>query len=287
MIQYTTNQICQLCGVSRKQLRYYEERGILSQVPRSDGNNYRYYTQEHIYEIVAARGLKNMDMSLAEMKDVIYGASVGSVQMSMLKQLNLARENLETSLRQYEQGAIAYARLAEALSLLKLQSRQSDPFQFEVVDRPQQDVVALSYSSTFEDEACCDVEYLPRIQTAAQEVNATSFGALLYLTYGHFDPDTRVFDGQPHDFKIAVPVLDRKKPSSLYHTIPAFRGVSALHIGSPKEGRLHRTYAELLSWAETQGFRLENWSVEEWLISPMVTNNKDLWMIQIVIPIRE
>ena len=33
MGQYNTNEICQLCGVSRKQLRYYEERGILSAVP--------------------------------------------------------------------------------------------------------------------------------------------------------------------------------------------------------------------------------------------------------------
>lgn len=287
MNKYTTNKFCQLCGVSRKQLRYYEERGILSQVPRSGSNNYRYYTQEHIYEIVAAKGLKNMDMSLAEMKDVIYGASVGSVQLSMQKQLNLARENLETSLRQYEQSAIAYARLVEALSLLKLQRRQDAASQFEVVDRPQQDVIALSYASTFEDEACCDVEYLPQIQTAAQEVNTTSFGALLYLTYGHFDPDACLFDRQVHDFKIAVPVLDRKKPSPLYHTIPPFRGVSAIHIGSPKEERLYHTYMDLLTWAREQGYPLENWSVEEWLISPMVTNNKDLWMIQIVIPIRE
>ena len=100
MNQYSTNKLCQLCGVSRKQLRYYEERGILSDVPRSDGNNYRYYTQEHIYEIVAAKGLKNIDMSLAEMKDVIYGKNVGTIQLSLQKQLNLARENLEQSLRQ-------------------------------------------------------------------------------------------------------------------------------------------------------------------------------------------
>ena len=33
--------------------------------------------------------------------------------------------------------------------------------------------------------------------------------------------------------------------------------------------------------------RMESWSVEDWLISPMITNNKELWVIQIIVPIRE
>ncbi|MEM5779690.1 MAG: MerR family transcriptional regulator [Lawsonibacter sp.] len=287
MKTYNTNEICRLCGVSRKQLRYYEERGILGAVPRQCGNNYRYYTHEHIYEIVAAKALKNIDMSLAEMKDVIYGKSVGSIQLSLQQQLNSARENLETSLRQYEQSAIIYAKLAEALSFLKLHYRQTDTdLTAEVIDHAEQDVVSLSYSSTFEDEACCDIECLPKIQMLTQEVNAISFGALLYMTYDHFDSGSCSFDHQIHNFKIAAPVLDRKKSCLHYDTVPAFRGVSAIHIGSPKKKRLYHTYMNLLRWAKDQGYQLENWSVEEWLISPMITNNKDLWVIRIMIPFK-
>ncbi len=287
MRTYNTNEICQLCGVSRKQLRYYEERGILSQVPRQRGNNYRYYTHEHIYEIVAAKALRNIDMSLAEMKDVIYGKNVGSIQLSLQQQLNSARETLEVSLRQYEQSAIIYAKLAEALSFLRLHYRQvEDNLNMELIDHPRQDVVSLSYTSTFEDEDCCDIECLPKIQRLTQEVNAISFGALLYTTYDHFDSTTCLFDDQVHDFKIAAPVLDRKKPCAHYDTIPSFRGVSTIHIGSPKGKRLYHTYMRLLCWAKAQGYQLENWSVEEWLISPMITNNKDLWVIRIMIPFK-
>ena len=64
MQTFSTNEICALCQVSRKQLRYYEEKGLLSQVPRHSGNNYRYYTHEHIYEIVAAKAMRDIDMSL-------------------------------------------------------------------------------------------------------------------------------------------------------------------------------------------------------------------------------
>ena len=288
MRTYNTNEICQMCGVSRKQLRYYEERGILSTVPRQSSNNYRYYTHEHIYEIVAAKALKNIDMSLAKMKDVIYGKDIGSIQFSLQQQLNLARENLEASFRQYEQSTVVYAKLAEALSFLKVHYTQTDlGLAVEVIDRGEQDVISLSYASTFEDEACCDIEYLARLQLLVPEVNTISFGALLYVTYDHFDSGACVFNHQINNYKIAVPVLDRKKPSPHYDKIPAFRAVSAIHIGSPKDMRLYQTYMNTLNWAKERGYQLENWSVEEWLISPMITNNKDLWVIRIMIPFKQ
>ena len=106
MRTYSTNEICKLCDVSRKQLRYYEERGLLSSVPRDEGNNYRYYTSEHIYEIVAAKALRRIDMPLSEMKDLIYGNNVGHIQLSLQRQIDSARDNLENSLRQYACGSI-------------------------------------------------------------------------------------------------------------------------------------------------------------------------------------
>lgn len=282
---YGTEEICQLCGVSRKQLRYYEERGILSAVSRHESNNYRYYTQEHIYEIVAAKALKNIDMSLTEIQDVIYGKNIGGIQHSLHQQLNLAKENLNASLRRYEQSTIVYTRLTEALSYLKLHHKLANAeFEFELVDRTEQDVVSIPYSSTFEDEVCHDIEHLPQIQRIAQDVNAISFGALFYLTYNHFDSETCSFNHQVHNYKIASPVLDRKKSCSHYDKIPGFRGVSAIHIGNPKSKSLYNTYMRLLTWAKERGYKLQNWSLEEWLISPMITNNKDLWVIQIMIP---
>ncbi|MCD8077408.1 MAG: MerR family transcriptional regulator [Lachnospiraceae bacterium] len=286
---YSTNEICKLCGVSRKQLRYYEEQGILSTVPRQDENNYRYYTYEHIYEIVAAKGLKNIDMSLAKMKDVIYGKDIESIHQSLQEQLGAAQENLEISLDRYKQSVLVYSKLAEALSLLKLHRvlGEEERPETEIVNCEARDVISLPYAATFEDEEYYDVEYLARIQTLAQEVDTLSFDELIYMTYGHFDSEQCSFNGEIHDFKIAVPVLDQRKPCRHYDRIPAFRGVSIIHIGDPKEERLYQTYMKLLHWAHAQGYELENWSVEEWLISPMITNNKDLWVIRIMIPLKE
>lgn len=287
MKTYSTNEICRLCDVSRKQLRYYEERGLLNEVPRQDGNNYRYYTHEHIYEIVAEKALKSIDMPLNEMKDIVYGNNIGNIQYSLQQQLDSAKEALHLSLHRYEQSAIVYAHLAEALSVLKLHASSGEVPAPEVIDYPGQAIVALPYEETFEDDLCMDVEHLPRIQSIAQGVNAVSVGSLIYTTDGHFDSGSCTFDHQVHGFKIAIPVADQNAPCPYYDIIPAFRGVTLLHIGSPKNERLYHSYMHLLQWAKREGYALENNSVEEWLISPMITNNKNLWVIRIMIPFKK
>lgn len=261
---------------------------MLSAVPRYKDNNYRYYTHQHICEIVAAKALKNIDMSLSEIKDIIYGRNIGSIQMSIEKKMVAARDNLQDSLLRYEQSMIVYTKLIEAISVLKLHNHKIDTdLGYEIADFPEQTIISLSYRTNFEDEDCYDIEYMAKIQTLSQEVNVASLGALLYVLYNHFDSKTCSFDHKVHSYKIAVPVIDTKKSCLHYDKIPAFRGVCAVHIGTPKDKRLLNTYTGLLCWAKSQGYELADWSVEEWLISPMITNNKDLWILRIIIPFKE
>ena len=288
MKTYTTSEFCKLCGVSRKQLRYYEERGILSNVGRDENNNYRVYSMEHIYEVVAAKALRNINMPVSDMQDIIFGKNVNSIRMSLEDHLDFARENLELSIQMYQQSVAAYARLSEALAYLKQSQKTPELlFDYEVIDRNEQLVVAVDYEADFEDDGYEDVTHLPQIQEIADTVNAISFGSLIYVTYDHFDSSVPSFNEEIHKYHIAVPVLDRKKACHYYMKIPAFKGFSAIHIGTPKKGRLVETYMGLMNRAKELGYELADWSVEEWLISPMVTNNKDLWVIQILIPFRE
>lgn len=283
---YSINEVCKLCGISRKQLLYFEKCGILDEVDRNKENNYRRYSQEQIYAIVAAKALKTIDIPLSEIKDIIYGQHIGSLQSSLRQQIYTTREQMDKSIRRYEESNALYAKFTEALNYLKLGTQGNYSFEYEIVEHHPQDVVMMSYASTFEDEVGNDIVHLPRIQQIGENVNRSSISSLIYLTYDHFDSERCTFDGKSHSYKIAIPVLDRQRPCAYYGTIPYFRGVSAIHIGSPKNYRLYHTYMGLLQWAREQGLQLENWSMEEWLISPMVTNNKDLWVIRVLIPLK-
>lgn len=283
---YTTNEICELCDISRKQLRYYEERGMLTGVLRNESNNYRYFTIEHVKQIIAAKELKNINISLDEIKKVFFTRNIDSVQLTIEKRIQSAKDDLERSLACYEQTMIMYVRLMEGISILKTHTGSKGHIidqQYQVMDFPTRDIIALNYNATFEDEDRMAIEQAARIQVIAKELHTAALGSMIYMTFGHFDPDCCTFDNKPHPMKAAMQILDTKIPSPYYERIESFRGVSALHIGDFPNA-LAPTYVGLLKWAKDMGFHLANYSVEDWLIGSTITDNQNYWLMRIIIP---
>ena len=48
--KYTIGQMAKLCNVSTKQLRFYDERGLVTPAYRDEINGYRYYERRQIEE---------------------------------------------------------------------------------------------------------------------------------------------------------------------------------------------------------------------------------------------
>jgi MerR family copper efflux transcriptional regulator len=68
---FTIGQLAQQTGVSRKAIRFYEEKGlIIPSIKRSEGN-YRVYNQEHVLCINGIKQLRSLGVSLEEMKDLV------------------------------------------------------------------------------------------------------------------------------------------------------------------------------------------------------------------------
>ena len=70
---YRIEQVADLTGLTKRTLRYYEERGLLDPPTRTDGN-YRLYTSadvEHIKRVKRIREL--IGASLAEIKEMVEG----------------------------------------------------------------------------------------------------------------------------------------------------------------------------------------------------------------------
>lgn len=277
---YSSSEICKICDVSRKQLRYYEERGMLSNVMRNENNNYRFYTAEHIKQIMAANELKNINLSMDEIKKIFFDQTLVGIKLSLEKKIENAKEEMERSLKHYEYIMTVYAQLMETAAILDGGRNNS---KYEVVDYPTRDVVSMEYYGTFEDEEYLFIENGARLQAAAKSVNISPVGYMTYLFFGHFSADACAFNGETHLTKVALPVSDTKKPCSFYDRIGGFKGLSTLHVGDFPKG-LSETYIGLLRWARARGYKLADNSIEEWLIGSTITNNKDYWLMRIIIP---
>ncbi len=61
------NEVCNIVGLSRKSIRYYEENGLLSP-KRNTENDYRIYTEEDIQKLKTIKFLRELDVPIRELK---------------------------------------------------------------------------------------------------------------------------------------------------------------------------------------------------------------------------
>ena len=66
-------RMAELCGVSRKALRLYHEKGLLSPGLLDEANGYRYYSFEQIPDVDRIFRLQNLGFSLKDIKTIIGG----------------------------------------------------------------------------------------------------------------------------------------------------------------------------------------------------------------------
>ena len=284
---YSSAEVCKLCNMSRKKLRYYEERGLLQGVLRGEENNYRYYMEGHINELLIKKELQNSGFSLNEIVAMSLDSSLNGIYKSVKKRMLNAKEELKQSMMRYEQSTEKYFQLLEAVSFLKIQLADADidpeEENYKIIDYPSQDVVALSYEGTFLDAERSFFINLAKLYTIIEEYGITTLASLTSIYHNHYDSVQCAFHGEMNKVEICMPVVNMKKPCPYYKKIEGFRGVITKHIGSYNVG-LDATYVKLLKWAKKQGYKLANTSVEDALISPLLTTNDAYWVTNIMIP---
>ncbi|MFJ7886650.1 MerR family transcriptional regulator [Lysinibacillus xylanilyticus] len=66
----TINQLAKIFDISHHQIRYYEEKGLLFP-SYTDKNRYRKYSLKEIYQLAQILMLRNLNLSIAQIKDVV------------------------------------------------------------------------------------------------------------------------------------------------------------------------------------------------------------------------
>ena len=67
-----TQQVEQMTGISRQNIRYYEKEGLLSP-KRDEGNGYRIYSREDVEILKRVKMLRMLGMQLDVIRSVLHG----------------------------------------------------------------------------------------------------------------------------------------------------------------------------------------------------------------------
>ena len=92
------NEVEAAVGVTKKNIRFYEEAGLISP-SREPGNGYRRYSQADVERLRRIKLLRKLDVPLAEIREMLEGQRTLAEGMSQqLERLRSRRADLEEAI---------------------------------------------------------------------------------------------------------------------------------------------------------------------------------------------
>lgn len=289
---FSNKEICEICNVTRKQLRIYEEKGLLGNIIRNSTNNYRYYTYRNLLDLIMIKSLQKMGYSLNEIGDIMQTDDLHKLKEQMKKRVAAAKTEMEQSIQKYQSTIELYTQVLEAFSLYEILPQNPTPAAnntlanniIGITDYPEQHMLSISYYDTFfdnEQEGNIKINEIINIANG-YDISANNYSAFIYHDF--FNTETNEFYNGKILTEVCVSATEKQKDLPHYKYIPPQKCIFTTHIGNYDDSFV-KTYRSLFQWAHKHNYILANYSIEEPVINLLVTNNRDYWITNIRIPI--
>ena len=102
-------------------IRFYEKKGILPHPPRL-ASGYRHYTDEHVATLRLAKGLRELELPLAEVAPILlvaHDGTCGEIRESMTRTFNRAISGLSDRIEELEEARDHLSGLLQGLRMMR------------------------------------------------------------------------------------------------------------------------------------------------------------------------
>lgn len=277
---YAIGKVSELCNVSIKTLRYYDDIGLLVPEYRKKESNYRYYTHNQILTLFIIRKLRDLGVSLKEIQVIITNSEPKSMEESITKRLTEIQSMIDDLNNQYAEGKILLDRLLKGYDLLEgKMERIAEDITVEEIPVVHT-LVTRKVEKNYKNSNVSLNRWFELFQTASQ--NDLRIVGTVILTY-HNHPMDQFFKKEC-DLEVAVQI-DHASELSEYKTFGGFKAVTALHIGRNEE--IIQTHIKMIKWLNQEGYTIDGNISEEYIISPVDIVNEEHHITKIIIPIKK
>ena len=264
---FTTGEFARLCGVSRHTLFHYDEIGIFSPALRGE-NGYRYYApaQIEVFNVIAA--LKELGMSLSEIRSYLDRRS----PEELLDLLDREQAALTQKLARLGRIRRLIGRRAE----LTRRAMALVPGRVELEEQPERWYVITPAAGITDQEKYVHVMARHLEYCDAHGVDSPyALGALMPTDAARRED----WDG----YTSCYTQVDRPPAGAELFTAPAGRYLTYCHAGSfdtVREG-----YRRLLAWADENALRLGPWILEDVLLDELCCKGYDQYLLKLSVPV--
>ena len=132
------NEVEAAVGVTKKNIRFYEEEGLITP-SREPGNGYRSYSQADVERLRRIKLLRKLDVPLAEIREMLEGRKTLAEGMALqLERLSTRRKDLNEAIgfcEMLEKDTVSLNELDVEQTLARLAAREEHGVTFVNIER--------------------------------------------------------------------------------------------------------------------------------------------------------
>lgn len=276
-VLYPIGKAAEICKVSPRALRYYEEKGLI-QPDKISRSHYRYYSTETLRIVQLIRYYLDEGFTLQETQKLLKRESVDQLEELFRIQMEKTREEISLQYQRLDSLTAWYELLQEGRQVLTHQDdsvtiKQIPPRRYFYMDA-EADLHSPHLSADLE------TEYFSKSKGNGH--NMVDMGGSFYLYFQSFDE--RLAKTAQH-----IRLLQTIYPNarSLHSTlqIPGYTAVCTYHISSTDT--IETSYRRALAWAAERSVSLRGDTYERYVLDIYSTCDSDRFVTQILLPIQE
>lgn len=277
---YSIGDMAKICNISARQLRYYDETGVVRPSYRNPDNGYRYYTEEQISHLVFLSELKNIGISNESIHRLFISRDVDQLVQELQINLAIAEVEIETALNKYKRLVNALVQNTRTLAYLHgndaIESAETENYWISITGVPPMTII---YS---EHETYCGSSEMSLYVHEIAKLNNTAKEQHLNLT------DSRIGivheDGSPFELAREVKRNPHTAVPSCVKTFGGFNAVSTVSVGSPSI-ELPGAYAHMRRWCEERNLVMSDIHMEEYLIDSLSSDDVNRFVTKVYVPL--
>lgn len=286
--KYSIGEVAEICSLSIKTLRYYDQIGLVIPEYRKEGSKYRYYSKDQMVKLFIIRQLRTLGLGIKEIKELFENFNVEEMEEAVNNRL----EAIETEVKELEMKRAIGENLRERLKrggdiLSRSDGIFSDAYKGskEAIQVEHIPEGTLVYNREVIKNYCnseVSLEQWIAITDKCTKLNLIRKSPIIVTYYAQpleqfLMKDTEV------EFGILVDVP--QEPGRDFRKFGGFEAVTKIHVGK-YEGTVN-SHISMLQWVNQNGYEVAGPISEEFIVSPVDIDNEEEHVTKIIMPVRK
>lgn len=291
--KYTIGDMAKLCGISPRQLRYYDQRGLIRPSYKNPETGYRYYTEDQIEAVFYINELKNTGISNDSIQRLCEKRNIDQLVQELQSNLVMVENEIMESLDRYRKivnslvvntRALAYFHGQEAIDC-----HDYPRFWIDITRVPNSKILYIKSNNTtnFEDRSRY-AEHIANLTVLGNSLHA-KLDNLKILIRKHTSIEAlgraETVVGEEDYLARIILEGDDISDANIVDNYGGWNAVTTISIGDRTS--LTKAYKTLLRWASDHDIKVSDMAIEEYLVDTFSSTNESEFVTRILIPILE